>query len=79
MPITFLGCVYYPWRALSAIKWLQMGVLVNPIVYMSEGLRAALTPTLPHMYPALILLMLTFFLVLLTWIGTRGFLRRVIG
>ncbi len=79
MPITFLGCVYYPWRALSAIKWLQMGVLVNPIVYMSEGLRAALTPTLPHMYPLLILVMLTFFLVLLTWIGTRGFIRRVIG
>ncbi len=79
MPITFLGCVYYPWRALSAIHWLQLGVLVNPIVYMSEGLRAALTPTLPHMYPALILVMLTFFLVLLTWIGTRGFLRRVIG
>ena len=79
MPITFLGCVYYPWRALGAIKWLQMGVLVNPIVYMSEGLRAALTPTLPHMAPALILLMLTVFLVLLTWIGTRGFLRRVIG
>ena len=24
---------------------------VNPIVYMSEGLRAALTPTLPHMHP----------------------------
>lgn len=79
MPITFLGCVYYPWRALSAIKWLQFGVLVNPIVYMSEGLRAALTPSLPHMHPALILLMLTFFLGLLTWIGTRGFLKRVIG
>ncbi len=79
MPITFLGCVYYPWRALAAIHWLQIGVLINPIVYMSEGLRAALTPTLPHMHPAMILLMLTFFLALLTWIGTRGFLRRVIG
>ncbi len=79
MPITFLGCVYYPWRALSAIHWLQIGVLINPIVYMSEGLRAALTPTLPHMHPAMILLMLTFFLGLLTWVGTRGFIRRVIG
>jgi ABC-2 type transport system permease protein len=79
MPITFLGCVYYPWRALHAIPWLQYGVLVNPIVYMSEGLRAALTPTLPHMHRGLIVVMLTFFLGLLTWIGTRGFLRRVIG
>lgn len=79
MPITFLGCVYYPWVALKYIRWLQIGVLVNPIVYMSEGLRSALTPTLPHMPHALILSMLTFFLVLLTWLGIRGFLRRVIG
>jgi ABC-2 type transport system permease protein len=79
MPITFLGCVYYPWMALDKIRWLQIGVLVNPIVYMSEGLRSALTPTLPHMNPWLILGMLTLFLVLLTWLGIRGFLRRVIG
>src|ERR1039458_6283544 len=57
MPITFLGCVYYPWTALKTIKWLQLGVLINPIVYMSEGLRAALTPRLDHMNPLLILLM----------------------
>ena len=37
MPITFLGCVYYPWAALYPIRWLQIGVLINPIVYMSEG------------------------------------------
>jgi len=78
MPITFLGCVYYPWAALDRIKWLQIGVLLNPIVYMSEGLRSALTP-MPHMNPALILGMLVFFLVILTWLGIRGFLRRVIG
>src|SRR6266850_6920203 len=49
VPITFLGCVYYPWAALGQhIRWLQYVVLVHPIVYMSEGLRAALTPGLPH-------------------------------
>jgi ABC-2 type transport system permease protein len=79
IPITFLGCVYYPWAALTHIRWLQVGVLVNPIVYMSEGLRAALTPGLPHMHPVLILGMLCTSLCLLTWIGIKGFLRRVIG
>jgi ABC-2 type transport system permease protein len=79
MPITFLGCVYYPWAALSHLRWLQFGVLINPIVYMSEGLRSALTPALPHMSPLLVLAMLVFFLALLTWLGIRGFLRRVIG
>ena len=79
IPITFLGCIYYPWKALGSIRWLQLAVLVNPIVYMSEGLRAALTPTLPHMHPWLILTMLMVALCLLTWVGVRGFLRRVIG
>jgi len=46
VPITFLGCVYYPWAMLGHLKWLQYGVLFNPIVYMSEGLRAAVTPLL---------------------------------
>jgi len=79
MPITFLGCVYYPWAQLDKIRWLQRGVLFNPIVYMSEGLRAALTPSLQHMNQTVILAMLAGFLVLLTTLGIRGFLRRVIG
>ncbi len=79
IPITFLGCVYYPWAALGHIRWLQIGVLVNPIVYMSEGLRAALTPSTGHMPEALVLAMLVFFLVLLTWAGMKGFRRRVVS
>jgi len=78
IPITFLGCVYYPWAALTHIRWLQIGVLINPIVYMSEGLRASLTPS-PHMKPIYILTMLVASLCLLTWMGVKGFLRRVIG
>ena len=49
LPLTFLGCVYYPWATLAPIPWLQYLVLLNPLVYMSEGLRASLTPQLPHM------------------------------
>jgi ABC-2 type transport system permease protein len=79
VPITFLGCVYYPWAALTHIKWLQIGVLINPIVYMSEGLRGALTPTMGHMPNAMILAMLVFFVGLLTWLGMKGFARRVLS
>src|SRR4029077_4887831 len=49
LPATMLGCVYYPWSALHHIRWLQILVLINPMVYMSEGLRAVLTPSLGHM------------------------------
>ena len=48
-PLTFLGCIYYPWTSLELIPWLQYLVLVNPLVYLTEGLRAALTPAIPTM------------------------------
>jgi len=80
VPITFLGCVYYPWSALGQqLHWLQIAVLLNPIVYISEGLRAALTPTMGHMPNSGILAALVFFLSLLTWLGMRGFRRRVVS
>jgi ABC-2 type transport system permease protein len=49
LPITMLGCIYYPWAALDRIPWLQYAVLANPLVYMSEAMRMAVTPDLPHM------------------------------
>ena len=79
VPITFLGCVYYPWAYLEKIRWLQIVVLFNPIVYISEGLRAAVTPGVNHMPVWAILLALIFFLALLGRFGMRGFLRRVIS
>lgn len=77
IPMTFLGCVYYPWSSLATIKWLQIAVLVNPLVYMSEAFRAALVP-IPHMslwvvYPAMIA-----FTLLLARTGIKGFRRRVL-
>ena len=78
-PIVFLGCVYYPWAALGHLPWLQYGILVNPIVYFSEGLRSALTPQVGHMPDVAIVLSLLFFLALLGGIGARGFRRRVIS
>ncbi len=78
-PIVFLGCVYYPWTALRNLRWLQIGILVNPIVYFSEGLRSALTPGIGHMGNGFILGALVFFFALLMWIGLRGFRRRVLS
>jgi len=79
VPVTFLGCVYYPWEVLSHLRWLQIAVLVNPIVYMSEGLRAALTPGVPHMPWIVIIIALLISLAILWAIGMRGFRRNVIS
>jgi ABC-2 type transport system permease protein len=52
IPIQFLGCVYYPWSALSSIRWVQIITLTNPLTYLAEANRAGLTPQIHHM-PAL--------------------------
>lgn len=78
VPVTFLGCIYYPWAAMRNVRWLQMLVLLNPIVYMSEGLRTTLTPGLPHMPAWVTLLAMTVSLLILGWFGVQGFLKRVL-
>ena len=79
LPATMLGCVYYPWAALHSIRWLQILVLINPMVYMSEGLRAVLTPSLPHMPLWAVLLVLVGGTVVFGYLGTRTFRNRVIN
>jgi ABC-2 type transport system permease protein len=83
LPLTFLGGTYYPWTALAAVKvagfpWLQALVCVNPLIYVTEGFRAALT-TAPHMPLYVIYPVLGAFCVLFLWAGCRGFHRRVIS
>jgi ABC-2 type transport system permease protein len=78
-PMLFLGCVYYPWGALYTVPWVQVGVLVNPLVYLSEGLRAALTPGVPHLPVWAFLAGLVFWVGLLSFTGIRLFKRRALG
>jgi ABC-2 type transport system permease protein len=79
VPLTFLGCVYYPWASLHAVRWVQIVVLANPLVYLSEALRAALTPTLPHMATWASLPTLTVLTVAIAWAATKTFTRRVLA
>jgi len=79
LPATMLGCVYYPWSALHHIRWLQIAVLINPMVYMSEGLRAVLTPGTGHMPLWAILLVLAGGTAIFGYLGARTFTRRVLN
>lgn len=79
IPVTFLGCVYYPWEDLHAIRWLEVAVLANPLVYISEGLRGALTPQYGHMNWIAVYAGVLISLVAFTYIGMRGFEKRVVG
>jgi ABC-2 type transport system permease protein len=79
LPLTMLGCVYYPWSALHVIRWLQIVVLINPMVYMTEGLRAALTPGLGHMPLWAILVALIGGTAVFGALAVRTFQNRVVN
>src|SRR5581483_6911707 len=78
-PMIFFGCTYYPWSALSSFPILKRAVLINPLVYASEGLRAALVPQFPHLSTVAILIVLTFFDILLLILGLRIFEKKAVS
>src|SRR5206468_5542542 len=70
-PMIFFGCTYYPWNALKNFPILQKVVLINPLVYASEGMRAMLVPGFPHLSLAAVFAALLFFDALLLLVGLR--------
>ena len=83
LPITFLGGTYYPWTHLAPVTighvhWLQTLVLLNPLIYVNEGMRAAFTDA-PHMHLYVIYPVLVGFAALFLSIGLRNFRRRVLS
>ena len=81
LPITFLGGTYYQWTRLAPVKvggwhWLQTVVLINPLIYVNEGMRAAFTDA-SHMHLYVIYPVLVGFCALFLGLGLRNFRRRV--
>jgi ABC-2 type transport system permease protein len=77
-PMIFFGCTYYPWSALASFPILQKVVLLNPLVYASEGLRGALVPQFPHLPVIAVILGLVIFDALLLAVGLRQFRRKAV-
>lgn len=73
------GCTYYPWAGLRAVPAMQYGVLINPLVYISEGLRASLTPGVPHMPVLVSIAALLIVIALFLRLGLRSFRKKAIG
>jgi ABC-2 type transport system permease protein len=78
-PMIFFGCTYYPWSSLAKFPILQKIVLINPLAYASEGLRATLVPQFPHLSLPLILVALSVFDILLLVVGLRQFRKKAVS
>jgi ABC-2 type transport system permease protein len=83
LPMTFLGGTYYQWTTLHSVKvggfsWLQTLVLVNPLIYVTEGFRAALTGS-SHMHLYVVYPVLIGLCGLFLYLGIKGFRKRVLA
>ena len=78
-PMMMFGCAYYPWKALDSFPVLQYAVLINPLVYASEGLRGALVPAAPHINTMLVIGALAVIDVGLLYLGLKKFQNKAVS
>ncbi len=83
LPLTFLGGTYYQWTRLAPVQvdgihWLQIIVLINPLIYINEGLRAGLTHA-SHMHLYIVYPVLLGFCATFLTLGLRKFRGRVLS
>jgi len=77
-PLMLFGCAYYPWVGLHVLGLFQWVFLLNPLVFMSEAMRLAVTPDVPHMPVPLMLAGILGFTAFFTVVGARSFERKTI-
>ena len=78
-PMIFFGCAYYPWQGLSVVPVMKYAVLINPLVYVAEGMRAVLTPGVPHMSARVVVVALMLVTAIFWTLGMRSFMKRAVG
>ena len=77
-PLLFTGSTQFPFLQLANLRWFQVVCAFNPITYVSEGLRGALTPSVPHLPGWVCLLALLASCAIFGYVGLRGFVRRAL-
>jgi len=78
-PMIFFGCTYYPWSALDKFPILKYAVLVNPLVYASEGLRGSLVPQSQHLSLVIVLAAMLIFDGLFLFVGLKRFQSKAVN
>jgi ABC-2 type transport system permease protein len=76
-PLLFTGATFYPWTLLTNLRWFQVVTLFNPLTYVSEGSRAALT-AIPHLGSGWVALGLVGSVAIFGTLGLVFFERRAI-
>jgi ABC-2 type transport system permease protein len=77
VPLMFTGSTQFPWMQLDHLRWFQVICAMNPLTYVSEGMRALLLDGVIPSIPLWIdIPVVVFGCLLFGFVGCRGFLRR---
>jgi ABC-2 type transport system permease protein len=79
MPVVFLGAIFFSWSDLAAVPVVQVIVLINPLVYANEALRAILTPEIGHMPLVLSIAGMVISIAVMGYFGAKRFIRMATG
>lgn len=77
-PLIFTGSTQYPWPSLSSLRWFQVLTALNPLTYVSEAMRGAIVPSVPHMRPIVTIPVMIACTALFVALGMIGFRRRAL-
>ncbi len=77
-PLLFTGSTQFPWSSLNHLRWFQVVCAVNPLTYVSEGVRGQMLGRVPHIPTTVCALALCGFIATFSATGIRGFRRRAI-
>ncbi|MFE2755172.1 ABC transporter permease [Actinosynnema sp. NPDC059335] len=77
-PLLFTGSAQFPWPALDNLRWFQVLCALNPLTYVSEGMRAVLVPGVEHIPLWVCFVVLLASIAGFGALGMRGFLRRAL-
>ncbi len=79
IPLVFLGSVFFSWNTLHVTPIIQVLVLLNPLVYVNEALRAILTPQLPHMSLFISIIGILISILIMGYWGRKRFIKMAVG
>jgi ABC-2 type transport system permease protein len=79
MPLMFTGSTQFPWYGLTHLRWFQVICALNPLTYVSEGMRSLLLSGQIESIPLWIdLPVILVAFGVFAGIGIKGFLRRAV-
>jgi ABC-2 type transport system permease protein len=78
VPLMFTGSTQFPWHGLAHLRWFQVVCALNPLTYVSEGMRSLLLQGVPSIPLWIDVLAVLGSCAAFGAVGIKGFLRRAL-